>query len=64
MGNEEVSALSPWQTDRPVEDIDCDLVPAFGGGKLDRLLVKHLGIEKEAIHVEDDGGGRPGQLHV
>jgi hypothetical protein len=35
-------------------------VPAFGSGKLDCLLVKHLGIEKEAIHVEDDGGWRPG----
>jgi len=36
------------------------IVPAFGSGKLDCLLVKHLGIEKEAIHVEDDGGWRPG----
>jgi hypothetical protein len=52
------------QTDRPVEDIECNLMPAFDGGKLDRLLVKHLGIEKEAVPVEDDGGWRSGQLHV
>ena len=60
MGEKQGSALGPRQTNRPVENINCDLVPAFGSGKLDCLLVKHLGIEKEAIHVEDDGGWRPG----
>ena len=52
------------ETDRPVEDIECDLMPAFDGDKLARLLVKHLDIEKEAGPVEDDGGWRSGQLHV
>ena len=64
MGEKQGSALGPRQTDRPVEDINCNLVPAFGSGKLDRLLVEHLGIKKEAIHVEDDSRRHSGQLHV
>ena len=38
-------------------------MPAFGSGKMDRLLVKHLGIEKEAIHIEHDGGWHARELH-
>src|SRR5438132_4256553 len=64
MGEKQGSALCPGQTDRPVEDINCNLVPAFGSGKLDRLLVEHLGIKKKAIHVEDDSRRPSGQLHV
>jgi hypothetical protein len=30
---------------------------------VDRLLVEHLGIEEETVHVEDDGGRRMGELH-
>ena len=47
MRQQQSAALSPGQTDRPVEDINRDLVPGFGSGKLDRLLVEHLGIKKE-----------------
>ena len=64
MRQQQSAALSPGQTDRPVEDINRDLVPGFGSGKLDRLLVEHLGIKKKAIHVEDDSRRHSGQFHV
>jgi hypothetical protein len=59
-----VPALSPRQTNRPVEDIEDDLMPSVGGGKEKRLLTERLGIEEQAVHVEDDGGGHPGKFHV
>jgi hypothetical protein len=61
---QESSALSPRHADRPAEDINGNLVPALGSGEQDCLLIERLGIEKQAIHVENDGGWRPGQLRV
>ena len=43
VGQEQRPALSPRQTDRPIEDIEDDLVSSFGGGEEKRLLTERLG---------------------
>src|SRR5271155_2907198 len=63
LGKEQSPALSPGQSDRLVEETRCNLVPSLNGGKQDRLLIEHLGIEEQTIHVEDDGGWHVRELH-
>src|ERR1700674_3210762 len=48
MGEEQGSALSPWQTDCPAEEIGCHLVATFGGGEQDCLLIERLGVKQQA----------------
>jgi len=64
MGEQQGSALRPWHTDRPAEELRCDLMAGFCGGEQNRLLIERLGVEKQTIHVEDDSSWRPGQHHV
>jgi hypothetical protein len=39
-------------------------VPALGRSEKDGLLVQRLGIEEQAVHVENDGSRFTGKPHV
>jgi hypothetical protein len=39
-------------------------VPSLGRRHQDCPLIERLSIEKETVHVEDDGSGYAGGLHI
>ena len=58
------SGLLPGTTNRLAKNARGYVVPSFGRRHQDCRLIERLGIKKETIHVEDDGSGYAGGLHI
>jgi hypothetical protein len=58
------SGLLPGTTNRLAKNARGYVVPSLGCRPQDCLLIERLGIKKETVHVEDDGSGYAGGLHI
>ena len=58
------SGVLPGTTNRLAKNARGYVVPSFGRRHQDCRLIERLGIEQETIHVEDDGSGYAGGLHI
>src|SRR5437899_4644641 len=54
MGEHDVPVLLPRSAYEPIKDVQGHLTAKLVGGQEDGLAVKSLGVEEQAIHVEDD----------